>query len=88
MDDLYKSLDSHSMIEELWLEFEAGEPPEAALVRRIDKLDMLIQALFYGEQGHELDEFFSGMDDLYASTVLDGIFNSIKQRYFGERRGQ
>ncbi len=31
MGDLFKNLDSHSMIEELWLEFEAGGTPDNAL---------------------------------------------------------
>jgi putative hydrolase of HD superfamily len=36
----------------LWLEFEAGQTPEARFVRQLDRLEMGLQALVYHLEGH------------------------------------
>lgn len=43
---------------QLWEEFEAGETPEARLVKQLDRLEMGLQAAVYRQQGlGELQEF-------------------------------
>lgn len=43
----------------LWEEFEAGQTPEARLVRQLDRLEMAFQAAQYRAGGAEgMDEFF------------------------------
>ncbi|ELR23470.1 HD domain containing protein [Acanthamoeba castellanii str. Neff] len=49
--------------EELWLEYEKGETPEARVVGQIDKFDMYLQAHEYeASQGLDLSEFFRGAE--------------------------
>jgi putative hydrolase of HD superfamily len=46
---------------ELFREYQAGQTPEAVLVHAADKLDMVLQALEYQEEGVEpekLDQFW------------------------------
>uniref|UniRef100_A0A2N9EMH3 5'-deoxynucleotidase n=1 Tax=Fagus sylvatica TaxID=28930 RepID=A0A2N9EMH3_FAGSY len=46
-------------ISELWLEYEENSSPEAKIVKDLDKVEMILQALEYEkEQGKDLDEFF------------------------------
>ncbi|XP_018725588.2 5'-deoxynucleotidase HDDC2 [Eucalyptus grandis] len=46
-------------INELWMEYEANLSPEAKVVKDLDKVEMILQALEYeNEQGKDLDEFF------------------------------
>jgi putative hydrolases of HD superfamily len=48
---------SHYM--ELWEEYQAASTPEAKLVKDVDKLEMVIQALRYSQRGHQnLQEFW------------------------------
>ena len=68
-------------IEDLWNQYEMGVTPEARLVRQIDKLDMLIQALLYRNSGTLLDEFFQGMDKLFGESILADLYTQIKIEY-------
>ncbi|XP_038891100.1 5'-deoxynucleotidase HDDC2 [Benincasa hispida] len=46
-------------IGELWMDYENNSSPEAKIVKDLDKLEMILQALEYeNEQGKDLDEFF------------------------------
>ncbi|XP_023536851.1 HD domain-containing protein 2-like [Cucurbita pepo subsp. pepo] len=46
-------------IGELWMEYENTSSPEAEIVKDLDKVEMILQALEYeNEQGKDLDEFF------------------------------
>ena len=45
----------------LWQEYDAAATPEARLVKDVDKLEMVLQSVRYGERGHtNLDEFRTG----------------------------
>jgi putative hydrolase of HD superfamily len=53
--------EQRSRYTELFREYQAGSTPEAALVHAADKLDMVLQALEYQEEGVEagrLDQFW------------------------------
>ncbi|XP_022153358.1 HD domain-containing protein 2 [Momordica charantia] len=46
-------------IGELWMDYENNSSPEAEIVKDLDKVEMILQALEYeNEQGKDLDEFF------------------------------
>ena len=49
----------------LWDEYEAGSSPEARFVRRVDRLEMALQATVYGAQG------FGGLGEFLASARAD-----------------
>ncbi len=61
-DDLY----------DLWMEFETGETAEAIFVRRIDKLEMGLQALVY-----QLDHGMDPADFLTSAKQDDEILQAI-----------
>lgn len=66
----------------IWEEFEAGRTPEAQLIKRLDKLDMLIQATIYEQTtGINLDSFWQGMDSLFISTELEPIYDQIQMKH-------
>lgn len=63
---------------QLWDEFESGSSAEGKLIRRLDKLDMLVQAYLY-EKRYEirLDSFWEGMSVLFEGTESERIYASI-----------
>ncbi|NQV14647.1 HD domain-containing protein [bacterium] len=68
-----------SFLSELWDEFEAGQTAEAQIVKRMDKLDMLIQAYFYEKQNFiRLDSFWENMDELFKDTESQSIYDYIR----------
>lgn len=68
---------------DLWEDFEAVKSPEAKLVKRIDKLDMLIQAYLY-EKKYEirLDSFWKNMDDMFQGSESESIYTYISSNRF------
>ncbi|QDZ18749.1 HD domain-containing protein [Chloropicon primus] len=51
-------------LSELWHEYEAGETEEAKLLKDLDKVEMILQALEYEDQQADLDlaEFFDSVE--------------------------
>lgn len=45
----------------LWVEYEAGETPEARIARELDKIEAAFQAIYYYEEGYRSDprQFFA-----------------------------
>jgi putative hydrolase of HD superfamily len=73
---------------ELWKEFESGLTKEAQVVRRMDKLDMLIQAYLYEHQYEiRLDSFWLNMNDLFLGSESEEIYNYIRLNRF-EAKGR
>ena len=68
---------------DLWEDFEAIKSPEAKVVKRIDKLDMLIQAYLY-EKKYEirLDSFWENMDELFRESESESIYTYIRSNRF------
>ena len=67
---------------QLWLEFETGQTLEAALVRDLDKFDMIYQAYEY-EKAHEVDlsTFFEGTRDSFTTDIVkDWVQHLLTQR--------
>ena len=67
-----------------WEEFEEMKTKEAKIVKQLDRLEMIIQALEYLEDGYkeeDLKEFFDWQADEFKDDDLKEIFNlSNKER--------
>lgn len=70
---------------ELWEEYEAGTTPEARFVRRIDRLEMALQAAVYTSQGHgDLGEFLASARRDVGDADLAGLLEELGRLH--ERR--
>lgn len=68
---------------DLWEDFEAVKSPEAKLVKRIDKLDMLIQAYLYEKKFEvRLDSFWENMDEMFIGSESESIYTYIQTNRF------
>ncbi len=64
----------------LWEEFEAGQTPEARLVRQLDRLEMAFQAAQYRANGGEkMDEFFESARRSITDEALLALLAQIEQ---------
>lgn len=71
IQELLKDFPDGRDLFELWLEFERGNSPEAVFVRRLDKLEMVLQAARYEKStGVNLAHFFTGVGDLFHQGEL------------------
>jgi putative hydrolases of HD superfamily len=67
----------------LWKEYEAGQTAEAKLVKDMDKLEMILQALEYeqdGQNGKSLDGFFDGTRDKWRTPIGEAWGKEIESR--------
>ena len=63
---------------EIWREAEQKETLEARIVKAADKLQMVIKASIYEEEGRgSLDEFFSAKNRVTGIAVVDETFAEI-----------
>lgn len=61
IQSLLADLPSGQRYQQLWQEYDAVSTPEARLVKDVDRLEMVVQALRYAERGHRnLREFWEG----------------------------
>jgi len=68
---------------DLWEDFESLKSPEAKVVKRIDKLDMLIQAYLYEKKYKmRLDSFWENMDELFRGSESESIYDFIRSNRF------
>ena len=76
---IVKDVREGEYFKELWEEFESVKSLEAQVVKRIDKLDMLIQAYLY-EKKYEmrLDSFWENMDELFQGSESESIFKYLQ----------
>ena len=66
----------------LWEEFEAGQTPEARLIRQLDRLEMGLQAGVYQRQGQtEMDTFHlsarKALTDPELVAILEELWRSV-----------
>lgn len=75
--------------QELWEEFESIGSLEAQVVKRIDKLDMLIQAFHYEKKYRlRLDSFWENMDELFMGSESEMIYVYIRSNRFEDKRNE
>ncbi|MGQ9468564.1 MAG: HD domain-containing protein [Nitrososphaerales archaeon] len=68
---------------EIWRDFQDKESMEAKLVREIDKLEMVFQALEYEEEGYDkekLSEFWDSAENSINDTDAKAIFDALKRQ--------
>lgn len=71
----------------LWKEYVEGSSKEAKIIRLLDKLEMMIQALSYMKtltKNENLHEFFNDIDQIINESdydIIKDLANSIKSRY-------
>ena len=69
--------------QELWDDFESVGSIEAQVVKRIDKLDMLMQAYLYEKKySIRLDSFWENMEELFKDSESEPIYNYIRLNRF------
>ena len=67
---------------EAWEEFEGMKTKEAKIVKQLDRLEMIIQALEYLEEGYkedDLKEFFDWHVDEFKDPELKKLFDLINK---------
>ena len=69
-------------IGELWREYESGETEEARLLKDIDKIEMVLQALEYedAQPGVDLTEFYAAVAGLRTETGRRGGEEILRRR--------
>ena len=79
---------------ELWREYEAGVSPESKLVKDLDKIEMILQALEYEAEGdhvRSLDGFFDGTEGKWKTEVgrawAEEIVSRRRRRRNDNKRG-
>ena len=68
---------------EIWKDFQDRASVEAKLVREVDKLEMVFQALEYEEEGYDrekLSEFWDSAENSINDTDVKAIFNMLKRQ--------
>jgi putative hydrolases of HD superfamily len=67
---------------QLWKEYEEQSSPEALLLKQVDKLEMVIQALEYGEENNpkSLDEFWVYAEKFLKDKKLIELFNKLNSK--------
>ncbi len=82
-DQIVKDVQEGKYFKELWEDFETANSAEAMLVKRIDKLDMLIQAFLYEKKfSLRLDSFWENMDQLFKDSESESIYKYILSNRF------
>ncbi|XP_024529927.1 HD domain-containing protein 2 [Selaginella moellendorffii] len=70
MCDILENGRAASEIRELWNEYESNLSPEAKLVKDLDKVEMILQALEYeSAQDKELDDFFMSTAGKFQTDI-------------------
>ena len=66
----------------IWKEYERQDNAEAKFVRQLDRLDMALQAVYYGK-AHEEDllEFIESADSFISAPQLRPLIEEIKGAY-------
>lgn len=82
MTKLFSKMKNKDEYVNLWLEFEEGKTREAILLKQIDKLEMVFQALEYEKDidASKLDEFWEDARTTIKEPVLIKIFNELEKR--------
>lgn len=77
---VFGKLAGGAKLQALWQEFEAGETPEARLVRQLDRLEMGLQASVYAAQGFtDLHEFWDSANKAVTDSPLSDLLAEVEQ---------
>lgn len=70
---------------DIWKEFQDGASTEAKIVREMDKLEMVFQALEYEKEGYDrekLSEFWESAENSIVDYDAKAIFNLLKKQKY------
>jgi len=73
---------------ELWKEFNGQETREAKIVKQLDKLEMVIQALEYEKEGYPsewFDEFWENAEKYLKGQELEPFFIFLRNKRSHEK---
>lgn len=79
---LFSKIKNRTEYVNLWLDFEGGKTKEAVLLKQIDKLEMVFQALDYEKDidASKLDEFWEDARTTLKEPFLIKIFDELEKR--------
>jgi putative hydrolases of HD superfamily len=82
MTKLFSNIKNGAEYVNLWLEFEEGKTREAIILKQIDKLEMVFQALDYEKDidASKLDEFWDDARTTLKEPFLIKIFDELEKR--------
>ncbi len=76
--EIVTGLPEGSDVLDLWREYDAGQTPEAKIVRQLDKLEMALQALEYERgSGRDLTEFWQSARAAISEPLLAELFDRL-----------
>lgn len=67
----------------IWKEFEERKTEEAKIVYQVEKLEMIVQALEYIEEGHDkekLESFFKNEKEKFIDKNMKTLFEILEKR--------
>lgn len=91
LDNLIKNLpiDLQDEISSLWFEYEEGFSKEGRLVRQVDRIEKLLQAIVYKAQGDyrpNINPYWVQLKTLLDDPVLIDFVEQIDKWYYGSKR--
>jgi len=85
---LFHRIPEYKELIDLWEEFIQQKTKEARIVKQIDKLEMVVQALEYEREGYPsewFDEFWENAEKYLKGQELEPFFNFLKSKREHER---
>ncbi|BBG92947.1 Metal-dependent phosphohydrolase, partial [Prunus dulcis] len=84
LDQMCKLLGGGKIAEEigeLWMEYEGNSSPEAKIVKDLDKVEMILQALEYEkDQGKDLEEFFQSTAGKFQTDLGKSWASELRKK--------
>lgn len=86
MEQLCAGLPNGEELRALWLEYEAGQTPEARVAKQIDLFEMILQSFEYEDRwGVSLAEFRSSADQGLENPVLRALYRQRADQFATSR---
>lgn len=80
MSQILDGLPNAEYYHDLWRSYNNASTPEARLIKEVDKLEMVAQALRYAQRGHRnLQEFWQ--DHRWTYPICRSLFAQLLRRY-------
>ena len=62
---------------EIWQDYQESNSPESKIVHQIDRLEMVLQARLYQEEGHSKEKLYS----FFESAKIDIVHPKLKELF-------
>ena len=83
LKQILSGLPERTELMKIWMEYENQKTPEAKILKEIDKLEMLFQALEYEKEGYSkemLDDFWEYSEKYFKTKEIKEIFVELKKQ--------